>query len=72
MVMRAATGLYVLPFSRPGLRVIQVGLAVFRQLENTSWNYLMAGTTLATVPMVLLFLFCQRYFVQGFATVGIK
>lgn len=58
--------------TRDDLRVIQVGLAVFRQLENTSWNYLMAGTTLATVPMVLLFLFCQRYFVQGFATVGIK
>lgn len=54
------------------LRVIQVGLAVFRQLEATSWNYLMAGTTLATVPMVILFLFTQRYFVQGFANAGIK
>ena len=54
------------------LRVIQVGLAVFRQLESTSWNYLMAGTTLATIPMVVLFLFCQRYFVQGFANAGIK
>ena len=54
------------------LRVIQVGLAVFRQLETTSWNFLMAGTTLATVPMVILFLFAQRYFVQGFANAGIK
>ena len=54
------------------LRVIQVGLAVFRQLDATSWNYLMAGTALATVPMVLLFLFAQRYFVQGFANAGIK
>lgn len=54
------------------LRVIQVGLAVFRQLEATSWNYLMAGTTLATIPMVILFLFTQRYFVQGFANAGIK
>ena len=32
----------------------------------------MAGTTLATVPMVVLFLIGQRYFVQGFATAGIK
>ncbi|WP_372593321.1 carbohydrate ABC transporter permease [Actinotalea sp.] len=54
------------------LRVIQVGLAVFRQLDSTSWNFLMAGTTLATVPMVILFLFAQRYFVQGFANAGIK
>ena len=54
------------------MRVIQVGLTVFRQLESTSWNFLMAGTTLATVPMVILFLFAQRYFVQGFANAGIK
>jgi multiple sugar transport system permease protein len=58
--------------TRDDLRVIQVGLAVFQQLESTAWAYLMAGTTLATVPMVLLFLFCQKYFVQGFANAGIK
>ena len=33
---------------------------------------MMAGTVLATVPMIVLFLFTQRYFVQGFATAGIK
>ncbi|WP_242511282.1 carbohydrate ABC transporter permease [Pengzhenrongella frigida] len=58
--------------TRDDLRVIQVGLAVFQQLESTSWHYLMAGTTLATIPMVLLFLFCQRYFVEGFTHAGIK
>ncbi|WP_418275368.1 carbohydrate ABC transporter permease [Isoptericola jiangsuensis] len=54
------------------LRVIQVGLAVFQQLDNTSWHYLMAGTTLATVPMVLLFIMTQKYFIQGFTNSGIK
>lgn len=54
------------------LRVIQVGLAVFQQLDNTSWNYLMAGTMMATVPMVLMFVFAQKYFVQGFTNAGIK
>jgi multiple sugar transport system permease protein len=54
------------------LRVIQVGLAAFQQTERTLWEYLMAGTVLATVPMIVLFLFTQRYFVQGFATAGIK
>lgn len=54
------------------LRVIQVGLSVFRTENNTQWHYLMAGTTLATLPMVLLFLLGQRYFVQGFATAGLK
>ncbi|GIJ00588.1 carbohydrate ABC transporter membrane protein 2 (CUT1 family) [Sediminihabitans luteus] len=54
------------------LRVIQVGLAVFQQLDNTSWHYLMAGTTLATVPMVVLFVAAQKYFIQGFTSSGIK
>jgi multiple sugar transport system permease protein len=54
------------------LRVIQVGLAAFQQAESTLWEYLMAGTTLATLPMIILFLFTQRYFVEGLATTGIK
>lgn len=54
------------------LRVIQVGLAAFQQAETTLWEYLMAGTTLATLPMIILFLFTQRYFVEGLATTGIK
>lgn len=58
--------------TRDDLRVIQVGLAVFQQEGTTQWAYLMAGTTLATLPMVFLFLFAQRYFVQGFTNAGIK
>jgi multiple sugar transport system permease protein len=54
------------------LRVIQVGLASFQQSDNTEWAYLMAGSTLAVLPMIVLFLFTQKYFVQGFATAGIK
>ncbi|MCP3801188.1 carbohydrate ABC transporter permease [Allokutzneria sp. A3M-2-11 16] len=54
------------------LRVVQVGLAAFQQAERTEWAYLMAGSALATLPMIVLFLFTQRYFVQGFATAGIK
>jgi multiple sugar transport system permease protein len=54
------------------LRVIQVGLAAFQQTDRVLWEYLMAGTVLATLPMIVLFLFTQRYFVQGFATAGIK
>ncbi|MBK0331015.1 carbohydrate ABC transporter permease [Brachybacterium sp. MASK1Z-5] len=54
------------------LRVIQVGIASFRQEASTDWHLLMAGTTLAAVPMIVLFLIFQRYFVQGFAASGIK
>lgn len=54
------------------LRVIQVGLSVFRQESNTQWDLLMAGTTLSAVPMIVLFIFFQRYFVNGFVSSGIK
>ncbi|MFF2008399.1 carbohydrate ABC transporter permease [Streptomyces sp. NPDC058195] len=54
------------------LRVIQVGLSVFKTENGPQWHFLMAGTTLATLPMVVLFLIGQRYFVQGFATAGLK
>jgi len=54
------------------LRVIQVGISSFRQEASTDWHLLMAGTTMAAVPMIILFLVFQRYFVQGFASSGIK
>jgi multiple sugar transport system permease protein len=54
------------------LRVIQVGLTVFQSEDGTEWTYLLAASALATAPMVILFLCCQKYFVQGFATAGIK
>jgi multiple sugar transport system permease protein len=54
------------------LRVIQVGIASFRQEASTDWHLLMAGTTMAAVPMIILFLVFQRYFVDGFAASGIK
>ncbi|GAA1666245.1 carbohydrate ABC transporter permease [Fodinicola feengrottensis] len=57
------------------LRVIQVGLTVLKQAGEsggTQWNLLMAGTTLASLPMIVLFLLTQRYFVRGLATTGLK
>jgi multiple sugar transport system permease protein len=55
------------------MRPLQLGLAIFSQNPaEIQWPYLMAGTALATLPMIVLFLFTQRYFVQGFATAGIK
>jgi multiple sugar transport system permease protein len=55
------------------LRPLQLGLAIFAQDPlNIQWSYLMAGATLATLPMILLFILAQRYFVQGLANSGLK
>jgi multiple sugar transport system permease protein len=61
--------------TRDDLRVVQVGLTVLRQsgeTGNAKWNLLMAGTTMASFPMIVLFLLTQRYFVRGLATTGLR
>lgn len=53
-------------------KTIQVGLAAFRQEATTEWTLLMAGTMIATIPILLIFMLGQRYFTQGIALTGIK
>lgn len=55
------------------LRPLQLGLAIFAaNPAEIKWPYLMAGTALATLPMIVMFVFAQRRFVEGMANVGIK
>ncbi len=54
------------------MRTIQLGLTLFQSQNRIDWGVLMAGTTIATVPTVAIFLMAQRYFVQGIALTGIK
>ncbi len=51
---------------------VQLGLATFQSAHVTNWPVLMAGTMISQVPMLLMFLFAQRYFVQSIANTGIK
>jgi multiple sugar transport system permease protein len=39
--------------------------------QNIKFGLLMAGSTVATLPVLLLFLFVQKYLVQGFAAGGV-
>jgi multiple sugar transport system permease protein len=55
------------------LRPIQLGLATFSQATgNIQWPYLLAGTTLAALPMIVMFIFAQKQFVAGLANFGVK
>jgi ABC-type glycerol-3-phosphate transport system permease component len=59
--------------SSPQMRTLPLGLVVFTNSEQgTSWNLLMAAGIFTALPIVMLFLVAQRYFVQGIARVGIK
>ncbi len=52
---------------------LSLGLQVFQsQQGGTEWHYLMAASTLVILPLVFLFFFTQKTFVQGIATTGGK
>jgi multiple sugar transport system permease protein len=51
---------------------IPVALGQFRQQFTTQWPPLMAVVVLATLPIVVLYVFFQRYFVEGVAAAGVK
>lgn len=54
------------------LRTLPLGLALFVVRNRTVWDLLMAGSVIATVPMVIIFLLFQRQFIRGIAISGMK
>lgn len=56
----------------PELMTIPIALTGFRDFTGEPyWAITMAAATLSVLPMLIVFLFAQRYFVQGIARVGI-
>jgi multiple sugar transport system permease protein len=51
---------------------VQLGLATFQSAHFTNWPVLMAATLISQVPVFVMFLAGQRYFVQSIASTGIK
>lgn len=51
---------------------LPLALAQFQDLYQTQWAPLMALVVLATLPILFLYLFFQRYFVEGIAASGVK
>ena len=49
-----------------------LGLALLNGTFTTDWAVLMAGTTLAVVPVLIAYILAQDYFVKGVMLSGIK
>lgn len=47
------------------LYTLQLGLQVFKGQLETQWNYLMAGSLLVLLPVIILFFIFQKYFIEG-------
>jgi multiple sugar transport system permease protein len=56
----------------PRTRVVTIGIALLQGERRTPWNLLMMGSLLATIPMLLVFLLFQRYFIAGISAGGVK
>jgi multiple sugar transport system permease protein len=51
---------------------LQLGLTNFQSTRRTSWELLMAGNVIATLPLILFFLFAQKQFVATMTFSGLK
>jgi ABC-type glycerol-3-phosphate transport system permease component len=51
---------------------LAVGLAAFRGQFRTQWDLMMAAATVVTAPIVIVFFFAQKQFIEGITLTGIK
>lgn len=54
------------------LKTIQLGLRMFISQYDAEYALIMAASVVSVVPVVVLFLFTQRFFIEGIATTGLK
>lgn len=54
------------------MRTVPVGLTMFSSDIGTAYHLLMAASVMAIVPILILFFFTQKQFIQGIARTGIK
>ena len=51
---------------------LAIGLAQFTGLYHSQWNLLMAASTMVVIPVIILFFFAQKHFIEGIALTGTK
>jgi multiple sugar transport system permease protein len=62
----------LIAIQNPANMTIQVGLQNFQGSHFTNWPVLMAGTVTSQLPVLVVFLFAQRFFVRSIASSGFR
>jgi multiple sugar transport system permease protein len=62
----------LLYLDKPYLKTVSLGLHVFISQYTSQLNYMMAASSLAIIPMIAIFFFAQRYFIEGITFTGLK
>ena len=58
--------------SRKELYTLQVGLSIYSGELNVQWHFILAMTVVTMIPVVLVFVFLQRFITTGIAGTGLK
>jgi multiple sugar transport system permease protein len=53
-------------------QMLQVAIATFSNMQVTEWGRILAADTVSSIPILLLFVFLQKYYVQGITMSGVK
>ncbi len=56
----------------PEHQTLELGLQTYRAMNQNQWELIMAGSVIVMIPIIILFLIGQRYFVKGIVMTGIK
>ncbi|MCI9360823.1 MAG: carbohydrate ABC transporter permease [Hungatella sp.] len=51
---------------------VSVGLSYFSSMYSTQWQLVSAAAIIVALPLLVLFVFCQKYFIQGVVVSGVK
>ncbi|MDO4297029.1 MAG: carbohydrate ABC transporter permease [Lachnospiraceae bacterium] len=62
----------LLYLDKESMKTISLGLQIFIGQYTSSWNLMMAASCVAVIPMILIFFFAQRYFIEGITFSGLK
>jgi multiple sugar transport system permease protein len=58
--------------NRLDMRTVEVGIANFSNLYTTDWPHQMAAAVIVMLPIVIVFILAQKYFVKGITMTGLK
>jgi multiple sugar transport system permease protein len=58
--------------NRTDMRTVEVGFAMFSSLYQTDWPHQMAAAVVVMIPIIIVFIVAQKYFVRGITLSGIK
>ena len=62
----------VIYIKSPEIRTLPIGLMAFQDEYTAQWDLLLSGSVVTIAPLIIVYIFMQRYIVEGIATTGLK